>query len=285
MSFTLRYNLNMKKMIHPILYIALVAIVGAMVFLGAKAYNHAIAYEEATKELVTYHDAGQQASLKLEQFAKSLLGDLYDDDLKMQMDKVRAKQTHAMVKAQEYTIYFMALLVLLLLFSFFISLQAFTLFGSIGALLTLTLGLITPILMVTIHKEVEYLGDIVLSFESKGVIGSIVKLWETGDIVVALVILLFSVVVPVLKVLSLLVVSLFMQSRFAHGIIAFFKMIGKWSMVDVFVVAVFLVYLTANKGDVSKAEVEMGLYFFLAYVIVSMLVSLSADKMLQKLKG
>ena len=154
-----------------------------------------------------------------------------------------------------------------------------------SAMVTLVLGLITPILMVTIHKEVEYLGDIVLSFESKGVIGSIAKLFESGDVVVAIVILLFSVVTPVLKVLSLLVVSLFMESRFAHGLVKFFKMIGKWSMVDVFVVAVFLVYLTANKGEVSRAEVEMGLYFFLAYVIVSMLVSLSADRMLGKLKG
>jgi uncharacterized paraquat-inducible protein A len=59
-------------------------------------------------------------------------------------------------------------------------------------------------------------------------------------------------------------------------------MIGKWSMVDVFVVAVFLVYLTGNKGEISRAEVEMGLYYFLAYVIVSMLVSLSANKMLQE---
>jgi len=50
-------------------------------------------------------------------------------------------------------------------------------------------------------------------------------------------------------------------------------------------VAVFLVYLTANKGDVSRAEVEVGLYFFLSYVIVSMLVSLSADRMLHKLNG
>jgi uncharacterized paraquat-inducible protein A len=71
-----------------------------------------------------------------------------------------------------------------------------------------------------------------------------------------------------------------MQNRFAHGIVKFFKIIGKWSMVDVFVVATFLVYLTLNKGDVSRAEVEVGLYFFLAYVLVSMLVSLSADRML-----
>ncbi len=272
----------MKKII---LYSALSVILGAMVFFGSKAYTQAILYEEATTELVSYQDAGQQASLKLEQFAKSLLGDLYDDELKMKLDKVREKQEAAMLKAQEYTLYFMGLLAVVLLSFFLVSLRTFTLFGSMSAMVTLVLGLITPILMVTIHKEVEYLGDIVLSFESKGVIGSIAKLFESGDVVVAIVILLFSVVTPVLKVLSLLVVSLFMESRFAHGLVKFFKMIGKWSMVDVFVVAVFLVYLTANKGEVSRAEVEMGLYFFLAYVIVSMLVSLSADRMLGKLKG
>ncbi len=275
----------MKTLSQMILYSVLGLILCAMVFFGAKAYTHALQYEEATTEMVSYQDAGQQASLKLEKFAKSLLGDLYDDELRMKLDKVREKQAVAMEKAKKYTLYFMSFLVVVLLSYFLISLRIFTLIGSISAMIALVLGLITPILMVTIHKEVEYLGDIVLSFESKGVIGSIAKLWETGDIVVAMVILLFSVVVPVLKVLSLLVVSVFMESRFAHGIIAFFKMIGKWSMVDVFVVAVFLVYLTANKGDISRAEVEMGLYFFLAYVIVSMLVSLSADKMLHKLKG
>lgn len=138
--------------------------------------------------------------------------------------------------------------------------------------------------MVTIHKNIEYLGDIVLSFESKGVIGSIEKLWQNGDIVVAIVILLFSVIVPTLKVLALLFVSIFMKSHFAEHIVKFFKMIGKWSMVDVFVVSLFLVYLTANRGDVSRAEVEVGLYLFLSYVIVSMIVSLTADKMLREFK-
>lgn len=275
----------MNRLTQWIFYSFLVLILGIMIYFGTKAYQHAILYEEATTELVSYQDAGQQASLKLEKFAKSLFGDLYEDELRMKLDKVREKQEEAMAKAQQYTIYFMMALALILSSFFLASLRTFTLVGSISAMMALILGLITPILMVTIHKEVEYLGDIVLSFESKGVIGSIVKLWETGDIVVAMVILLFSVVVPVLKVLALLVVSIFMESRFAHGIIAFFKMIGKWSMVDVFVVAVFLVYLTANKGDISRAEVEMGLYFFLAYVIISMLVSLSADSMLKRLRG
>ena len=272
----------MKKII---LYSALTVILAWMVFFGVKAYTQAILYEETTTELVAYQGAEQQAVLQFEKLAKSLLGGFYTDDTKIAVDEIREKQEAAKLAAREYTLYFMLLLAVLLLSFFLVSLRAFTIFGSLAAMIALVFGLIAPILMVTIHQEVEYLGDIVLSFESKGVIGSIAKLFEGGDVVVALVILLFSVITPVLKVFSLLFVSLFVESDFAHGIVKFFKMIGKWSMVDVFVVAVFLVYLTANKGDVSRAEVEVGLYFFLAYVIVSMLVSLSADKMLHKLKG
>lgn len=271
----------MKKLIS---YSVLSVILGFMVFFGVRAHTQAILYEEATTELVSYQDAPQQASLQLERIAKSLLGDLYIDERRIMLDAIREKQEKAKQEAQEYTFYFMSLLVLLLLSFLVVSQRTFTLFASISALITLIFGLITPILMVTIHTEVEYLGDIVLSFESKSVIGSIVKLFEGGDVLVALVILLFSVLIPMLKISALLFVSFFANSDFAHRIVKFFKIIGKWSMVDVFVVAVFLVYLTANKGDVSRAEIEVGLYFFLAYVIVSMLVSLSADKMLTKNK-
>jgi len=267
-----------------LVYIVLVAILGMMFFYGEKAYRKATLYEELTTELVSHQGAEELANSQLAKLAKSLLGSFYVDERELMLVEIREKQEVAIMKAKEYTVYFMVLLGVLLLSFFFTPLRAFTLFGSLAALLTLTLGLITPIFMVTIHKEVEYLGDVVLSFESKGVIGSIEKLFESGDFVVALVILLFSVLIPVLKVLSLLIVSLFMKSDFAHGIIKFFKMIGKWSMVDVFVVSVFLVYLTANKGEISRAEIEVGLYFFLAYVIVSMLMSLSADKMLRMLR-
>ncbi len=267
-----------------VIYAILIVILSVMIALGQRAYVEAKAYESATTELVSYQNAGEQAKLKFDSFAKSLLGNLYENKTKINLDKIRAKQTIAMSEAKRYTRYFLYLLGLVLLSFFFISLRAFTFFGSLLAIETLVFGLIAPILMVTIHKEIEYLGDIVLSFESKGVIGSIIKLWESGDMVVATVILLFSVIIPSLKVTALLFVSIFMKSSFAEHIVKFFKFIGKWSMVDVFVVSLFLVYLTSNKGNVSRAEVEVGLYFFLSYVIVSMIVSLTADKMLREYK-
>lgn len=267
--------------LRPAFIVLFVGLFVGLVFFGAKAYEQAVVFELSTEELVSHQSLEEQANRQLGVLAKSVLGDMYESE-ELDLAPFRAKQKKSMESAIRYTVYFMLLLCVLLLFYFLLPLQIFTFLGALAATITLVLGLITPILMVTIHKEVKYLGDVVLSFESKGVMGSIFKLWENGDMVVAFVILLFSVTMPVLKVLSLLFVSVFTQSKWTGKIVTFFKVIGKWSMVDVFVVAVFLVYLTSNNADVSKAEVEVGLYFFLAYVITSMLVSLSADKMLRK---
>jgi len=252
---------------------------------GMKASKEAAAYEAVTASLVAQMDPKALAAYKAKEWAEKLSFGLYENTKRKELALQRQKQKADMKEGKRYTLYAMGLLLVLLLAYFVLSLRAFTFLGALAAGEMLYFGLTAPILMVTIHKEVEYLGDVVLSFESKSVVGSIIKLFENGDSVVALTILLFSVLIPVVKIAAMLFVSLFMENRFAHGVVKFFKMIGKWSMVDVFVVATFLVYLTVNKGDVSRAEVEVGLYFFLAYVIVSMLVSLGADKMLHQAKG
>ena len=54
-------------------------------------------------------------------------------------------------------------------------------------------------------------------------------------------------------------------------------------MADVFVVSLLLVFLSTSSTDVSKAEIEIGLYFFLIYVIFSIIASITAEKMLKAL--
>lgn len=269
------------KPFYPLL---LAAVLLGSLWFSWQAYRDATAYEQSTEAGVAYMAPKAQAEYRLKEIAQKVSLGFYRNDLASKLTALQKAQRIHKEAALRYTLYATGMLAVVLAGAFLLSLRSFTLFGSLGALVMLLFGLTTPILMVTIHKEVEYLGDVVLSFESKGVIGSVEKLFGSGEVVVAVVILLFSVIVPLLKTLSLLFVSLFMQNRFAHGVVRFFKMIGKWSMVDVFVVAVFLVYLGADKGETSRAEVEVGLYFFLVYVIVSMLVSLSADKMLHRQK-
>jgi len=265
-----------------VLYIGVSLLLAGVFFFGLRAYGAAKAYERTTASLVAKMSPRALAEFQVREWAHKLSLGLYKNKKRQKLERLKRRSLAYKEKSIKMMQYSMLLMGGVLLCYFILSLRAFTFFTAVGAGIMLLFGLYAPILMVTIHKEVEYLGDVVLSFESKGVLGSVEKLFATGDSVVAGVILLFSVIIPALKIISMMFVSLFMKNRFAHGIVVFFKHIGKWSMVDVFVVATFLVYLTTNKGDVSRAEIEVGLYFFLAYVMISMLVSLSADKMLHK---
>ena len=276
----LYYNLIMKQIVAA----GLVVLVMLLAYFGLQAYASAKAYEQSTQKLVVDKSAKKQAEFRVEELAEKLSLGYYKSEKKIAREKIEQEMQLHKERAEQYTIYAMVTLGIIVLSYFVSGLRVFTFFGGLSAMIVLYFGLFTPIMMVTIHKEVEYIGDVVFSFESKSLLGSVAKLWESGDIIVALVILLFSVLIPMVKTISLMFVAVVVESRFAHGIVKFFKMIGKWSMVDVFVVATLLVFLTGNGSDVSDAEVQVGIYYFLAYVIVSMLVSLSADKMLERAK-
>lgn len=269
----------MKKHIIIVILTLLTVVMG---YFGVQSYAAAKIYEQNTQKLVLDKRAGEQAEFQAKAWVEKLSLGYYTNDKRLIREQIEQERQEARQAANRYMLYAMATLAMILLSYVVTDLRLFTFFGGLAALVLLYFGLFTPILMVTIHKEVEYIGDVVFSFESKSLLGSVVKLWDGEEKTVALVILLFSVLVPLIKTSSMMFVSIVIQSSFAHGIVKFFKMIGKWSMLDVFVVAVLLVYLTGSGSDVSQAEVQAGLYFFLAYVIVSMLVSLSADKMLER---
>ena len=273
------------KQIFSILFAGIV--LAGMAFFSLKAYQNAKSYEEISRIIVHKHNVTELSTNKLKKLGDLLsLGfyDGYDKVLNEQKKLIEAQQFFKQ-RATKYTLYAMGAAALLLLFYFVMTLQAYTVAVSLAALIALAGGLLMPIMMMTIHKEVEYLGDVVLQMESKGVLGSIAKLFENSDYVVGGALLLFSIVLPLLKTLSMLFVALFIRIRAVHPIVHFFKILGKWSMADVFVVATFLVYLSGNKGEMSHAEVQVGLYFFLAYVILSMIASLSADRMLREEKA
>jgi len=256
-----------------------------MSYFGYITYQYAKSYESSTSEIASVCDANGLASGKIDTFTSLISLGLVKNEHKIILKKLKNKQVEMKQKSERYLYYFIATLGTLLLFSFSCSLRGATLSLSFATFISLIYGLINPILMVTIHKQVEYLGDVILSFESKGIIGSIMKLFENGELAVAMTIFLFSVLLPVLKTLTLTFTLFFHQHPWSHGLVLFFKQIGKWSMIDVFVVATFLVYLTSNNGGVSHAEIQVGLYFFLIYVLLSMVTAILTQKVLEEKQG
>ncbi|HXW07133.1 MAG TPA: paraquat-inducible protein A [Vicinamibacterales bacterium] len=119
--------------------------------------------------------------------------------------------------------------------------------------------------------------------QTRSIVGSVRRLYEVGSPTPATLILLFSVIVPLLKA------ALVAWAVFVAGVEArrrtlwFVETIAKWSMADVFVVALFIAYLAAQASatptrgpDAAPAIVAFtaafgpGFYWFAAYCLFSL---------------
>ena len=139
------------------------------------------------------------------------------------------------------------------------------------SLLLLPIGLLTPIFSLVVSQNVPVLEQVVLKQDSKGVLDTILALFRADQLFVGTLLFVFSVVTPTLKTaLTFLVLS----GRDKSGRVArFVKSLGKWSMADVFVVALFLVMLSLGGDGLTDARLGIGLYYFAAYVLLSLLAT------------
>ncbi len=267
------------KSILGLVWVVLLAV--TMAWLGKEGYRSAVAYEKTAQQMSELMQAERIAESRLKDLASTLTFGMVKNDLAEKMDRLRELRRQQHRHNRDLAAAFGLASVAALASGLFLSPRLYTALLSLGALIALINGLITPILMIVVHKNVEYLGDVVLSFESKGILGSIEKLFAEGNTPLALIVLLFSILLPALKTLSLLFVSLFEYRPFAAKLVRFFKTLGKWSMLDVFIVSLLVVYLGSGNSNVSRSEIEIGVYFFVAYVFLSMAASLAAERMLE----
>jgi hypothetical protein len=112
--------------------------------------------------------------------------------------------------------------------------------------------------------------------QCKSIDNLIVLLFKDGNRLVAWAILLFSVLIPIIKLCITLLLIYLPKVQKVSGFMTFVKVIGKWSMADVFVAACFLAFLSfynMNVGIETESSTLIGIYFFLFYVVVSMTAS------------
>ena len=104
--------------------------------------------------------------------------------------------------------------------------------------------------------------------------GIIKSLFVDGSFFLGIIIFLFSVVFPILKIVLCAVALVTSQKDGAKDkIIRLIGYISKWSMADVFIVAVIIVMFKA-KGFNFKFTAEPGIYFYAVSAILSSLAIL-----------
>ncbi|MBA6290762.1 paraquat-inducible protein A [Colwellia sp. MB3u-70] len=97
---------------------------------------------------------------------------------------------------------------------------------------------------------------------------TIQELWQDDRLLVALLIFAFSISIPVLKFILLSIAYANKNSRLEITVYKFISKIGKWSMADVFVVAIFLAVLSTNHAE-TAAQQQLALFGFKLDFIVS----------------
>lgn len=130
-----------------------------------------------------------------------------------------------------------------------------------------------PILSLKIGAALPLVGTLTLHESTQSILKTIETLNENNNALVAFLILLFSVVVPVFKAVSLLSVLLVKKLRNHTRLHKFIALISKWSMADVFVVGVFIAFLSTQSNEALEAKLGTGFYWFLAYCLISIAAS------------
>lgn len=128
-------------------------------------------------------------------------------------------------------------------------------------------GLSLPALTLDISPVLPFLGKMALYHQTRSIIGTVRNLYDTGNTLVAGLILLFSVIVPFAKGLSLLYVMSWKRAPNRMALFRFVSAIGKWSMADVFVMGIFLAYLATGAAVGVTAQLHEGFWFFLGYCL------------------
>jgi len=98
-------------------------------------------------------------------------------------------------------------------------------------------------------------------------------LWQEGETFLGAILALFSVAFPILKVITLATASLVMvmTGRIARQILHLSVILGRWSMLDVLVLALVVFYVK-NSG-IGDANTLPGIWFFAAAVVLTALAA------------
>jgi paraquat-inducible protein A len=121
----------------------------------------------------------------------------------------------------------------------------------------------------------------ILGTQQDTILSGVIYLWLSGSHLLAGIVLIASIIVPLLKmlILTLLLVSVHMRSTWRlrqrtklYGLV---EVIGRWSMLDIFVVALLASLVRA--GALATIIPGGGALAFASVVVLTMLASLSFD--------
>ena len=130
-------------------------------------------------------------------------------------------------------------------------------------------------MMQSVLQQLKVEGSVEVFESTRSLLSTMTELIAHNHAVVGLLIGLFGVVIPVIKIMLTLVSFLLYSPEDKERLLKFSSLLSKWSMSDVFVMAILVAFLTINANEQSidavqmSAELGPGFYFFTAYCLLA----------------
>ncbi len=244
-----------------------------LIYIGFKAYENSNNFILVTKSLSQKNSAQKKVRKKLDKLFEELSLGIYDKHSKNKKNydllERQAKKFHKYANIYLY-LFFSVYLLFVILF-YFLDSEFLLMLTALTALISLFVALFSPLLIMSVYKNLPILGNVTLSFESKSIIFVIEKLFSDSNYIVGILVLSFSMIIPILKSLILLLYGFFKETNLAENLLTYIEKIGKWSMADVFIVAILVVFFSTKQDIYTVIQLQTGLYFFIGYVLLSMM--------------
>jgi paraquat-inducible protein A len=139
------------------------------------------------------------------------------------------------------------------------------------SLITLVIGIFAPVM--TFKKLIFYKNTFSIHT-------GLVTLFKEGEYILFLIIFVFTILFPVIKILLLGLIHYcrsWPQEKMKK-LLHYLSLVSKWSMLDVFIVALLVVIV--RLGITGRVEVQWGLYVFAVSVILSTLTTQRLTRLL-----
>jgi paraquat-inducible protein A len=108
------------------------------------------------------------------------------------------------------------------------------------------------------------------------VVTGVTGLYNQRDYALAVLLCFFSIVFPLIKLMALAVIwAVRMPVNSREKLLHWLGILGKWSMLDVLVVAMLIVLVKI--GPLAKVEPETGVYVFALAILLSMITTMYVD--------
>jgi paraquat-inducible protein A len=109
----------------------------------------------------------------------------------------------------------------------------------------------------------------------------VVELWRQNELALSAILFFFSIVFPLVKLLGLTVIwFLALPEEGRSKLLHWLGLLGKWSMLDVFMVAILIVLV--KLGPFVKIEPRAGVYLFTAAITASMLTTMYVEALAKR---